>query len=182
MTKLDHIRINYKVYIDWQADTGCIKVSSIAEAGAEHYVIKAIEAVCVAVDHAKAEKILATPLYLAVPPSVDAIRALVRPTIIESGRIAGLELAGKPFCTEQKRSWEQERLKLLDILHKKFEKTMSKHMLRLALNKNWMRLRVHFGHVSFSLAQDNFKAGEQSFEQFSKMIANSRTTADLERK
>jgi hypothetical protein len=181
MKKLDHIRIDYKVYIDWQDAIGCIKVSSQAEENAEYYVLRAIEAIRVEIDHAKAEKILATPVYLAVPPGVDVMRAVVRPKTIEPSRLTNLEMAGKPLSADEKRRWKQERLELISCLDKKFEKTMLHQMIRLASNKNWMRLRIHFGHVSFTLAQESFKAGEQSFAQFSKMLSNSRTTADINR-
>lgn len=119
LNKLDNIRIDHQVYIDWQDSMRSLKISSKAEANSDFYVIKAIHAVRTAIEHAKAERILATPLYLALPPSVDAMRNIVRPSLVEPGRVTKLELAGQLLSTEEKAEWKQERIVILKQFDKK---------------------------------------------------------------
>lgn len=178
---LNQIRVDHKVYIDWQESTRCLKISSRSEEHHELYVLKAIKAIRKSIEHAKAATISATPVYTAIAPTPNAMRDIICPMTAEPKRVTDLKLTGLPWSPTQKAAWKQERMLLLEASDKKFQDTLTKSLLKLAPNKHWMRLRVHFGHIVFISVHKDLRDGKQSFQDFSRMITNPRITGQLER-
>ena len=94
--------------------------------------------------------------------------------------MTGLELTGE-LPVEALEEWKAGRHELVKASKAKFEDQLRKGLLALAPYKGWMRLRVHFGHVEFSLVHKNLKKGEYSFKDFKNMLKNPRTAGRFER-
>lgn len=82
---------------------------------------------------------------------------------------------------EEKEAWQTERIELTKSYKAEIEKLLTNNMLRLASNKNWMRMRVHLGHIVFTFQHNDFKTGKQSFQTFNRMLSNPRVAGALER-
>ena len=179
---LNLIRIEHKVWIEWQEQTRCLKISSGSAKLGEQNISAAIKGIRLAVKNAKARAISASPLYIVIPPTTNAMRTMVCPKIVGGNRASFTELAGKRLTAAEKSRWENQRLAVVLSNEKKFKEHLLKSLSDLAQFKGWMRMRVHYGHVVFSQFRQDFADGKFTFEKFVHMMGLSRTTANLDRK
>jgi hypothetical protein len=181
LEKLDKIRIAHKVFIEWHEKTQCLKVYSRSRAHPDQYIEAAIQSIRRAISAAKAQAISALPMYIISIPTASAMRSVVRARILEHEpkKASEFELAGAGFSEQQKVAWKTNRPSRVQANLINFEKHLSTSMKALEDRTDWMRMRVHFGHVVLTQFPKSFGESGQSFETFTsdKMMAHSRTAA-----
>jgi hypothetical protein len=177
LEKLDKIRIAHKVFIEWHEKTQCLKIYSRSIANIE----AAIQGIRRAISAAKAQAISALPMYIISIPTASAMRAVVRVRVLEHDprQASEFELAGARFSEQQKAVWKANRPSRVQANLINFEKHFSTSMKALEARTDWMRMRVHFGHVVLTQFPKSFGESGQPFETFisDKMMAHSRTAA-----
>jgi hypothetical protein len=177
LEKLDKIRTVHKVYIEWHENAQCLKIfsrsSSIANVDAAQQGIRR------AIDSAKAQAISALPMYIISIPTASAMRSVVRARILEHEprKASEFELAGARFSEQQKAVWKANRPSRAQANLINFEKHLSTSMKALEARTDWMRMRVHFGHIVLTQVPKTFGEPGQPFETFIKMMAYSRVAA-----
>jgi hypothetical protein len=183
LESLNILRKTYKVHIDWSDKMRCLRINSPAHPReAEQSVAAAIKGIRLLYLDAKAQVVSASPLYIIVPPTADAMRSIVRPKTIEERAnsvnpvITSIELAGEPLSATEKLKWESNRLERNDENFEAFRIHVVKRTLKLAHIRGWMRMRVNFGHINLSQYQKNFSLAKYSFDMFANMMKNSRVT------
>lgn len=178
---LDKIRKDWKVHIDWDEKIHCLRINSPARPReAEASVAGAMEAIKAKYLDAQAQVILATPLYIVVPPTTEGIRTIVRPGKAEDREgssnsvITSITLAGEQLSAAEKLKWESTRRQMHEENFKTFRTHLSQRLRQLKNLRSWMRMRVQFGHVHLSQYHKDFYNGTFSFEMFSNMMKKSR--------
>jgi hypothetical protein len=179
---LNPTRMEHKVWIEWQEQSRCLKIRSDSIKHGEQNISAAIKGIRLAVKNAKARAISASPLYIVIPPTTNAMRHMVCPKTVDGNRASFTGLAGKKLTAAEKKRWETQRLAMALTNEKKFEEHLLKSLSDLAQFKGRMRMRVHYGHVVFSQFRQDFADGKFTFEKFIHMMGLSRTTAHLDRK
>lgn len=183
LEKLNPVRLDYKVWIEWLPLARALQISSRSYKNGYRRVTDAVKCIQNIAQDTKASSILATPIYIATPPTTDGIKTIVRPRTIRSSpkQATDLELFGDGYSEEQTKAWSETRSTMLVRNRKKLEQQLIKGLLSLAPYRGWMRLRVHFGRVAFTEYRKDFAESKLSFEKFSSMLGLARTTAHLER-
>jgi hypothetical protein len=187
LKSFDLLRSTYKVHIDWSEKTQCLRINSPGHPrDAERNVASAIQGIKLLYLNAKAQAIMASPLYIIVPLAADTMRSLVRPKEIEdrvdaftnaaTKVITSIELAGERLSASEMLEWEPKRCQMNDENFKAFRKHLIKNVLDLAHMRGWMRMRVNFGHINLSQYQQNFTLAKFSFDMFADMMKKSRVT------
>jgi hypothetical protein len=179
LEKLDKIRMVHKVYIEWHEKTQCLKIWSRSIANID--IDAAQQGILRAISAAKAEAISALPMYIISIPTASAMRSVVRARILEYAprKASEFELAGARFSEQQKAVWKANRPSRVQANLINFEKYLSTTMKALEARTDWMRMRVHFGHVVLTQFPKTFGESGQPFDTFisNKMMAHSRTAA-----
>jgi hypothetical protein len=181
---LDMLRKTFKVHIDWNDKLGCLRINSPAHPRqAEKDVVAAIEGIKLQFLDTMAQLVSATPLYIVVPPKPDAIRSIVRPGKTEERPeyinpiITSIELAGVPLDRAERLKWESTRDRMNTENEQAFRTHLSTRLLQLKNLRNWMRMRVQFGHINLSQYLKKFALGELSFDLFAEMMKKSRVAS-----
>lgn len=175
----DKLRVTYKVHIDWNDKMRCLRINCNAR-GAVQNVADAIQGIKVLQRHAQAQVISASPEYIIVPPTPDAMRSIVRPGAwgdrehCANRVVERIELAGDPFSLAEKMEWQYHRHQMNEENYEKFRKHLIDRTIPLGDLMGWMRMRVHFGHVNLSQYQDAFAAGMYTFDLFCDMMKKNR--------
>ena len=192
LEELNTLRSAHKVYIHWDQATRCLVIDSKATAHSESTIAAVIKGIRQAVQHKRAEDIMATPIYIVAPPTAIAMRVVVRPKSIELlGRqeggvpvktVTGFELFGRRFTQEEILAWKSERVIMNQSNQDTLREALVKSMACLAPLKGWMRMRVHFGHLTLSSYKDDFAASKFGLEKFAEMMSNPRIIGQFDRK
>jgi hypothetical protein len=180
----DVLRRDNKSHIDWVESTLCMRVNCRADE-AEQKVSNVIRGIKLKLREVEAEIESACRVYFIVPPTSDAMRTIVRPTEgtmrrEASGKITvtRFELAGDqlsaPKLLEWKNGWKERN----SDVYEAFRTELIEKTLKLADLRKWMRMRVHFGHTILGMSKDDFRAGIFGFEEFEKMMKNSRVSTN----
>lgn len=176
--------MNNHVWIEWDEDHNCINISSISIKSADKTIVNAINGIRGLIDHARAVKVTATPLHIVYPPSPVVMRTLIKPKIVEKDplRAAELELQGNYLSSRKKVAWKKNHAKEINKNVEIIREHLVRNILIYAPVKNWMRLRVHFGHVMITNYTNEFAMTGLSWESFLKMVAAPRFSANIDRK
>jgi hypothetical protein len=154
--------LELRVWIHWDTDTECLVIQSrpwdSQPNKAQENVIEAINAIRQDLLDAKARKVSAAPLYIVVPPSAQAMRTIVRPVKYQN-KLNMIEPAGKELSDTEKERWSRHRDKLLLENTNSFTSHIIKHLTVLAPLKQWMQMRVHFGHLNLRTWPRDFTSG-----------------------
>jgi hypothetical protein len=177
---LHHIRLELRVWIHWDIDMECLVIRSRPwphpqSEKAQENVIEAINAIRQDLLDAKARKVSATPLYIVVPPSTQAMRNLFRP--VKYQKLNMIEPAGTELSSTEKEKWSRHRIKLLVENTNSFTSHIVKHLRALAPLKQWMQMRVHFGHLNMRQWPRDFTSGG-SFTKLHIVLNDPRTQAN----
>jgi hypothetical protein len=183
LQRLDILRITYKVHIDWDANTECLRLNAMNPQAAAN-ITAAIKGIRQAYQDAKAQAISASPLYIIVPPTASAMRSIVRLKTLEyqSGHYrnvaTSIELVGEPLSASETLKWEATRRKMIDDNFNTFRDHLIKRTLPLADLKGWMRMRVHLGHINLREYPLEFRdSNKYSFDMFTNMMKKSRVSS-----
>lgn len=145
----DLLRNTYKVHIDWTDKINCLRINGKGR-GAEKNVAATIEGIKLLYLDAKAQAISASPLYIIVPPTADAMRRTVRPKTTEERPntlvplITGIGLAGGRLSAAEKVEWESTSHQMIEENNRSFRAHVIKGLLKLADLRGWMRSRNYF--------------------------------------
>jgi hypothetical protein len=177
LEKLDKIRTVHKVYIEWHEKAQSLKIWSRSTANID--IDAAQQGIRRAISAAKAQAISALPMYIISIPTASAMRSVVRARILEHEpkKASEFELAGAGFSEQQKVAWKTNRPSRVQANLINFEKHLSTSMKALEDRTDWMRMRVHFGHVVLTQVQKTFGESGQPFETFISMMAHPRVAA-----
>ncbi|CAG8982766.1 hypothetical protein HYALB_00001047 [Hymenoscyphus albidus] len=173
---LNHIRLQYKVWIRWNEDLSSVVIMSKAGPGAENNVLAALDAVRQDYANAKARIRTAAPVYIMVPPSFHAIRSFLKPVTYEPG-LTMIELYGQPYVGQNIAVWNRERTSMVNSGKENIKNHLAKHIQAMAVMKGWMRMRVHFGHLNFTSFPKEFLQGRCDFKGFIELLENPRIQA-----
>lgn len=181
LKKLDDIRREWKVYIDWDSKTHYLRINAEGHLrDAEARVAGAIGAVKVKILDAEAQVILATPVYIVVPPTVEGIRTIVLPCSAEdrvgfaTSVITSIALAGEQLSAAEKEKYKSIRDEMNAENYTTFRTHLFSCLRQLKDLRSWMRMRVQLGHVHLSEYHKEFYNGTFSFEMFAHMMKKSR--------
>ncbi len=178
LTTLNPIRIHYKVYIVWNSRKRHFRISCPStKPNAEESVAGAIRGIREAINDARAQAKMAHPVYLVVPPTATAMRALVMSRDLgrkDPRRARDLVLAGAQLLEEEKAQWRDKRLEEIERNFDVFKKHLTDSLMTLASLKKWMRMRVHLGNLILKQFTNEFANGEQNFYEFVKMMDHPR--------
>jgi hypothetical protein len=182
--RLNDIRSTTQVYIDF--DVGCNSIRVRSNSAAKNQ--NAIEEVKKAIRCAKADAAGLAPLFLVEPPSLASIRSTVIPIFKENGYdpqhpvIQKVILSGSKLSAKDTIAWDEERLKLGKTNKSLFLEHLKRSFEEFGDLQSNMRMRVHFGHVELLLYRKDFKDKSYSVQKFMKMMLETRTKAQLEKK
>lgn len=184
---LNTIRTEHKVYIDWDDDTKCLRISSHSAFGDN--IPHAIQAIRLEMQNAKARAISALPVYIVLPPPGTTMKARIVPIFSASedhqirGIITGFDLVAPGLTEAELNQWKlQERPWILRNNHQRIQDQLIKTALDLSVYRGWMRMRVHFGHLHLKQYRKDFAKSGYSFKDFAKMMKEPRITGTFERK
>jgi hypothetical protein len=159
----------------------CLRVNSISHPRvAETNVAEAIQGIKQKYLDAQAQVISASPIYIITPPTNGAIRSIVQPDKVEERAdasnplITSIALAGERLSQAAQSKWEFTRRQMKEENYKAFRTHLFKSILELKNLRNWMRMRVQYGHINLSQYQKDFFDGKYSFELFAGMMKRSR--------
>ena len=181
---LDVLRMEYKVWIEWDHAARSLKVSSRSATRGIYHVAAALKGIRNTVQHAEASTLLATPIYFVVPPDASVITKIVRPKTVHAGvkYATDIELAGERYSEDEKVAWNITRGTILQKNRQRLEKELVDKMLELAPYKGSMLFRIRFGRVVFEEYRKEFGESKFNFDRFKHMMGLARTTARLEPK
>jgi hypothetical protein len=192
LVELNTLRTAHKVYIHWDQTSRCLIIDSKATAHSESNIVAVIKGIRQAVQHKRAEEIMATPLYIVAPPTATAMRVVVRPKSIEllerNGsdapikKVTGFELFGRKLSQEERSAWKSKRVTMIQSNYDTFREALVKNITCLTPLKGWMRMRLHFGHLTLSSYKDDFATSKFSLEKFVEMMGNPRIIGQFDRK
>ncbi|RFU35360.1 hypothetical protein B7463_g1011, partial [Scytalidium lignicola] len=184
---LNNVRTEQKVYIDWDDDTGCLRIRSHSAFGDS--IQDAIQAINLEVRNAKTRAISALPVYIIVPPTESAIRTIISPIFSSQedhqirGTIVGFNLCGAELTQQNLIKWRMNvRPGILRANRQRVQQHLIKTALGLSVYRGWMRMRVHFGHLNLKQYRKDFTESTYSFKDFAKMMKEPRTTGTFERR
>lgn len=143
---------------------------------AQQHVRDALAAVRQDYENAKARTNLAAPLYIAVPPTVDAIRTIVKPEKYGTD-VTMIELQGEPYSKQRAAVWKKERASMIKDGQNEIKAHLLKNLRALAPMKGWMRMRVNFGHLNISHYPKAFGQGKCDFKGFLEVLKHPRAQA-----
>jgi len=188
---LNPVRINHKVYIDWIDNSDgfpCLKISS-RSINYEEHIAAAFKGIRKAIQHARAQAISASPMFVVNPPTASAMRAIVSPASRISGQdgkstyIEGLILSGHVLTEGQKSKWNARRKTLKRENHKALEKHLVEGLTELSALKGWMRMRVHFGRLVLRrYRQAELLNSKCTFDFLCEMLRSPRVQGSIDRK
>ncbi|KAI9051232.1 hypothetical protein LZ554_005333 [Drepanopeziza brunnea f. sp. 'monogermtubi'] len=182
METLNPLRVDYRVFIESNAEGYCINISS-REPGQDLKPV--IDGIRLAVQHAHAKRIMATNVYFVVPPNGSAMKTIVRP---RESRPAPdkfakfLELAGEDLSPTEKKEWDEDRGRKVLEYRKGFQDHLLQNLKLIEPLKGWMRMRIMFGHVELTAYYKGFAASAVSYEKFLKMVGEPRQTGTFDKK
>lgn len=173
LRQLNTIRVDADVFIDWSPKANALRIRSDTYKD----LSKALEAVADVVKDAEARSEANEPLYIVEPPSVEGMRIAVTPVfkdIVQGFQpvIAKVVLAGRELNNCERQQWVKQRISIAveqEILITKYVKDL---LNRVALLKDGMKLRVHFGFFNIESYKKDFRDEKYSFQQFYKMLAS----------
>ncbi|CCU81938.1 hypothetical protein BGHDH14_bghG005606000001001 [Blumeria hordei DH14] len=180
---LNPIRMNNHVWVEWDEVHNCINISSKSIKSADKAIVNAINGIRGLIDHARAVKVTANPLHIVYPPSSAVMRTLIKPKVVEKDplRAADLELQGNYLSSRKKVAWKKNHLKEINKNIEIMREHLVRNILIYAPVKNWMRLRVHFGHITITNYTNEFAVKGLPWESFLKMVAAPRFSANIDR-
>jgi hypothetical protein len=178
---LNSIRKEWKVHVDWDSKTHFLRINAEGTAReAQHRVANAMEAIKVKYLDAQAEVILATPVYIVVPPTSEGIRSIVRPGSAEYREgssttvVTSFVLAGERLSAAEKSKWEVTRDQMNVENYQRFRTHLFACLYKLKDLRTWMRMRIQIGRVHLTEYHQEFYNGKFSFEMFTNMMKKSR--------
>jgi hypothetical protein len=180
---LDEVRKQYHVYIDLVDRLGCIKLRAENETN----ILDGLDGVKSRVRQAKAAAGGLRPLYIVEPPTTAAMTSTVSPKFESSTEtvkqpiVEKILLAGSRLIGDEGIDWEDRRRAILQSNGKLFKDHVEKNFAELGELISGQRMRVHFGHMHLTLYRKNFSTG-YLFEDFLKMMSETRTKAHLEKR
>jgi len=136
-----------------------------------------------------ARAIVASPLFIVEVPNVCISRSSVLPRYegqitrpIENGTkypdLIGFKLSDTKYSPWELAKWKEDRVLAVNKNRQVFQDRFFKYMDDLSHYKGWLRMRVHFGHLELKHYRQAFVDSENgfSFNEFTKMLAKSRTS------
>jgi len=153
----------------------CLVVKSGKNTHAEANVLDALGAVRHYYKSEKARKLSAEPFYIVTPPTVSGMRSLLKPENYRKG-LTMIGLVGDKLSVKQKGDWKSYRERMMEENYMMFHYHLSKHVLALAPHRQWMRMRVHFGHFDLASYPKDFLEGG-SFQRYKDILKMPRAQA-----
>ncbi|KAG0649800.1 hypothetical protein D0Z07_3535 [Hyphodiscus hymeniophilus] len=179
----DHLREEFEVHIDWNEQMRSLRINCVAQqAVAEENVAAVIEGIKVKYRDAQAQIVSATPTYIIVPPTSEAIRACIQPEkVVERDSrhiVTNIKIAGERLAPAALSEWEVSHRRMNEENSKNFRTQAFKRIFELQDLIKWMRMRIQFGHVNLRQFPQSFLQGKYSFEMFGEMMKKSRVVSD----
>jgi hypothetical protein len=153
----------------------CLIVKSDRTAHAEVNVMKALEDIRRYYKSAKARQLSAEPYYIVTPPTASGMRSILIPKTYREG-LTMIQLSGDKLSTKKKLDWKAKREKMIEENNMMFHYNLSKRVLALTPHREWMRMRVHFGHLNLPLYPEDFLQGG-SFQRYKEVLKMPRAHA-----
>lgn len=180
---LNLIRLDNRVWIEWDEDCKCINISSLAVSKADVVLANTIKGIRDVVEHAKAARVTASPLHLVHPPISIAIGTLIKPSILEKDplKASKLILVQENFIHEEDSEWGSIRDKKIRSNIKLLQDHLVKNLLTYSPLKHWMRMRIHFGNIVMSKFTSEFAGNGTTLSAFGDMVTAPRFSAVIDR-
>ncbi|KAI1008014.1 hypothetical protein K3495_g227 [Podosphaera aphanis] len=181
---LNPVRLENRVWIEWDETSKCINISTRSTRAVVGTLEDAVKGIRDVIEHAKAARITASPLHIVHPPNSVVMRKLIKPKVVEKNplKAAKIELEGEELSRKEKLEWEASRNGKLSFNSQLLRNHLSGKLLIYAPVKNWMRLRVHFGNININQYTNEFATTGSSWSSFVVMVKNPRFSAFIDRK
>lgn len=155
---LNPVKLQHRVFIEWEANTKCLVVKDGKSSKVESNMLNALEEVRQYYKSAKARSRSGDPFYILTPPTASGMRSVFRPVEYRPGLMMVL-MVGQQLTRKEKERWKVLRKEIIDDNYTRFCSHLTRHMLDLAPHRGWMRLRVHFGHYNLPKYPKDFREG-----------------------
>jgi hypothetical protein len=160
-------------------DLRCIRVRADNEINVQN----GLDGVKSKVRQAKAAASGLRPLYIVEPPTMSSrVSPKFKPSkTVKQPVVEKILLEGFEPTEDECIKWEYRRNLILQSNEKMFKEHMEKTFAELRELTSGQRMRVHFGQMHLTVYRKNFDASYM-FEDFSKMMKETRTKAYLEKR
>ncbi|KAL5315570.1 hypothetical protein ACEPPN_016438 [Leptodophora sp. 'Broadleaf-Isolate-01'] len=185
LAPLGTVRTEHKVFIQCVATINNIQYLRISSRDCKADLAPVFDGIRRAVQDAKAREISASPTFIFVPPTAQAMRKIVRPEVYQTVvpmRAKDFVLSGDFLSPEERLIWQSDRPGMVAKNQQLFQTTLMAGLKDLEPLKGWMRMRVTFGHVEMRNFQTPFADGQYSFEKFAAMLRSPRQDSVFEKK
>ncbi|KAK0122771.1 hypothetical protein ONS96_009806 [Cadophora gregata f. sp. sojae] len=179
------VRKEHKVFIECVTTTDNIQYLRVSSRDGKADFTPVFDGIRRAVQDAKAREISATPSYIFVPPTAEAMRKIVKAEVYQvlaPMRATGFVLFGEPLPEDKRLEWKSRRPGMVTQNQREFQAALMAGLKCLEPLKGWMRMRVTFGHVAIRNFRKPFIENEYSFEEFVEMVKNPRQVGSFEKK
>lgn len=169
-----------------------LKISSDSQ-NSDIHIAKAIKNIRGAIGNARAKATLAKK-YFIVPPTANGMRALIGPKTITTktemvddaekttnSQCNGIQLVGSKLSEKETKDWRKEHTRNRENYVRDFEGLLTRSLTELKDLKEWMRMRVHFGHLVLTNFPSKYTTCQMSLKEFTQMMGHSRTRGEIDR-
>lgn len=177
---LDHLKISWQVFIDWNASRNWLRIRA-SPPSRETAITEVIKGIRQAVQSAHARAIMAAPIYIVVPPRHSTDSTLLVALINGQKHVCSLKFSKLSSDEEVKKQSPSRSLKMKATVEK-FRTDLRNSLSELSHLKDWMQMRVHFGELQLTHWQTDLTDGKQSFDNFMKMMKRTRTRGVFEKR
>ncbi len=139
------------------------------------------------IQHAKADSAALAPMYIVEPPAVHAMESKVSPRLQESQHVGNTSITMRAVMsglTLTPRQLSMYKLERETIVKHNQERVFGRIVMALVdlgpLNKP-LRMRCNLGEIQLLQVRKEFKREGCSFQMFTSMMKEPRTTAKFER-
>ena len=172
---LNNIKIEHRVFIEWDDQTKCLVAKAGKSRHAESNILNALEEIRQHYKSATARARSGEPFYILTPPTASGMRSVLRPVEYRQGLVI-VEMVGQKLPQNERERWNLLRKDIIEDNHKMFQHHLSSHISALAPHRGWMRLRVHFGHYNLPNYPKDFKKGG-TFQRLQEIVKLPRAQA-----
>ena len=93
----------------------------------------------------------------------------------------GTQLVGNKLSEKEANDWRKQHTQNRDDYVRDFEGLLTRSLMELKDLKEWMRMRVHFGHLVLTNFPTKYAASQMSLNEFTKMMGHPRTRGEIDR-
>lgn len=169
-----------------------MKISTDSQ-NSDIHIAKAIKNIRGAIGNARAKATLVKK-YFIDPPTASSMRAFIGPKTITTKtemvdgvekttntHFNGTQLVGNKLSEKEANDWRKQHTQNRDDYVRDFEGLLTRSLMELKDLKEWMRMRVHFGHLVLTNFPSKYVAYQMSLNEFTKMMGHSRTRGAIDR-